>query len=48
LVSVSISILEPQRGALPMNVRSTAPTAAERLLSAFEGAMGITIPVHVR
>lgn len=31
-----------------MNVRSTAPTAAERLLSAFEGAMGIPIPVHVR
>lgn len=31
-----------------MDVRSTAPTAAERLLSAFEGAMGIPIPVHVR
>ncbi|MFF2109972.1 MULTISPECIES: class I SAM-dependent methyltransferase [Rhodococcus] len=30
-----------------MNVRSTAPTAAERLLSAFEGAMGIPLPVHV-
>nr|GLK36103.1 hypothetical protein GCM10017611_29600 [Rhodococcus wratislaviensis] len=31
-----------------MDVRSPAPTAAERLLSAFEGAMGIPIPVHVR
>jgi cyclopropane-fatty-acyl-phospholipid synthase len=31
-----------------MNVRSTAPTAAERLLNAFEGAMGILLPVRVR
>ncbi|MDT2003767.1 class I SAM-dependent methyltransferase [Rhodococcus opacus] len=31
-----------------MNIRTTAPTAAERVLSAFEGAMGIPRPVHVR
>ncbi|MFC0454154.1 SAM-dependent methyltransferase [Rhodococcus jostii] len=31
-----------------MNIRTTAPTAAGRLLSAFEGAMGIPLPVHVR
>ncbi|MFC9550259.1 class I SAM-dependent methyltransferase [Rhodococcus sp. NPDC056960] len=31
-----------------MTIRNTAPTAAERLLGAFEGVMGIPIPVHVR
>ncbi|AOW93422.1 cyclopropane-fatty-acyl-phospholipid synthase [Rhodococcus sp. WMMA185] len=31
-----------------MNHRTAAPTAAQRLLTAFEGVMGIPLPVHVR
>ncbi|QHE67740.1 Cyclopropane-fatty-acyl-phospholipid synthase [Rhodococcus sp. WAY2] len=31
-----------------MTVRTTAPTAATRLLDAFEGVIGIPLPVRVR